>query len=311
MHTTAAVIACSLVIAASVLGVSVPSSWALIGLSTSIAIVGVPHGGLDHLTGRKLLADRLESRWPLVFFPLYLAVALLIVAGWFLLPLVTAVLFFVISAWHFGLEDDRSQLQSTVADNIASVAIGGMVIWIPMLTQTERVGSILQSIVPAGLSVSVHAIIGTAQAIACVLVPVATLVIARDAARGEMSRAVRNISFCVLFAVTDVLFSFGIYFCGWHSIRGLVRLAENHGLSPLQLASATAPLSLGAIGLAALGMWFWSSGQGVSEAASRTLFVALSAMAVPHLLLHGPITAVGMRSVLAGGESLETVKGTT
>ncbi len=121
----------------------------------------------------------------------------------------------------------------------------------------------------------------------------------------------RNTSFSVLFAVTDVLISFGIYFCGWHSIRGLVRLAKNHGMSPLQLASATAPLSLGAIGLAGLGMWFWSSGQGVSEATSRTVFVALSAMAVPHLLLHGPITEVVMKSVLAGGESLETVEGTT
>ena len=311
MHSTGVAIACSLVAAASVIGVSLPSSWALVGLSASIAIVGVPHGGLDHLTGRKLLANRLASMWPLVFFPAYLVVALLVVAGWFLLPLMTAVVFFVISAWHFGFEDDRSRLQSTIADNIASVAVGGLVIWIPMLTQAERVGSILQSIVPSGLSVSVSAIIGTSQAIACVLVPVAALVIARDVMRGRLSRALRNTSFSVLFAVTDVLISFGIYFCGWHSIRGLARLAKNHGMSPLKLASATAPLSLGAIGLAGLGMWFWSSGQGVSEATSRTVFVALSAMAVPHLLLHGPITEVVMKSVLAGGESLETVEGTT
>ena len=311
MHSTGVAIACSLVAAASVIGVSAPSSWTLFGLTASIAVVGVPHGGLDHLTGRKLLANRLPAIWPLVFFPGYLAVALLVVAGWFLLPLATAVIFFVISAWHFGLEDDRSRLQSKIIDSIGAVAIGGLVIWIPMLTQAERVGSILQSIVPSGLTVSVSAIIETGQAIACVLVPFAALVIARDALRGKLSRALRNTSFVVLFAVADVLISFGVYFCGWHSIRGLARLARDHGMNPLQLASATAPLSLVAIGLAGLGMWFWSSGQGVSEATSRTLFVALSAMAVPHLLLHGPITEVLMNSVLGGGESLETVEATT
>ena len=58
-------------------------------------------------------------------------------------------------------------------------------------------------------------------------------------------------------------------------------------------------------------MWFWSSGQGVSEATSRTVFVALSAMAVPHLLLHGPITEVVMKSACAGSESLEIVEATS
>lgn len=311
MHSTGVITACSLAAAASVIGVSVPASWTLFGLTASIAIFGVPHGGLDHLTGRKLLANRLPAIWPLVFFPGYLSVALLVVVGWFLLPLATAVLFFVISAWHFGLEDDRNRLKSKIIDSIGAAAIGGLVIWIPMLTQPERVGSILQSIVPSSLALSASAIIETSQAIACVLIPVAALVIARDAMRGELSRASRNTSFIVLFAVTDVLIGFGVYFCGWHSIRGLARLARDHEMNPLQLASATAPLSLVAIGLAVLGMWFWSSGHGVSEATSRTLFVALSAMAVPHVLLHGPITEVLMNSVLGCGESLETVEATT
>jgi Brp/Blh family beta-carotene 15,15'-monooxygenase len=99
-----------------------------------------------------------------------------------------------------------------------------------------------------------------------------------------------------MFAVSDILISFGIYFCSWHSVRGLARLAREHRKTPYELALVAAPLSFGAISLAALGMWIWSSGQPLPEALSRTLFVALSALAVPHLLLHGPITHVGIRS---------------
>ncbi len=311
MHSTGVAIACLLLAAASVIGFDVPSSWTLLGLTMSIALVGVPHGGLDHLTGRKLLSGRLPAMWPLVFFPAYLAAGLLVAAGWFLLPWTTAVSFFLISAWHFGLEDDRSRLPSKLADNIAAVAIGGLVIWIPVLTQADRVAAILQTLLSSGRVESISGIIETSRFISCILVPVAGIVIASDLAAGNYSRGLRNTSFLVLFALADVLLAFGIYFCGWHSIRGLARLAADHRMNLGQLAAATAPLTLGALGLAGLGMWFWSSGQGISQATSRTVFVALSALAVPHLLLHGPITDVCMRSQLAERDSLKTVEATT
>ncbi|MGI9474575.1 MAG: Brp/Blh family beta-carotene 15,15'-dioxygenase [Rubripirellula sp.] len=308
MHSTGVAIASLLMAAASVIGVNLSSLWILISLAVSVVLVGVPHGGLDHYAGRKLLGNRFPMTWGFVFFPAYLAVALLVVIGWFLLPFVTAITFFLISGWHFGLEDDRQRIQPGAMDNLAAVSVGGLVIWIPLLTQSERIASILKAIVPSSLYSSIPAIVGTSQAIAWVLIPIAAIVVARDLWTKNWTHAFRNISFAVLFAVADILISFGIYFCGWHSVRGLLRIARDHELSPMKLAVSAAPLSVGAVVLAGIGMWFWSSGQGFSDATSRTVFVALSAIAVPHLLLHGPITQIARRFGHVGGQPIETLE---
>ncbi|MEE2937637.1 MAG: Brp/Blh family beta-carotene 15,15'-dioxygenase [Planctomycetota bacterium] len=308
MHSTGVVIASLLVATASVFGVSPPRIWVLTGLAGSVAFVGVPHGGLDHLTGRKLLATRLPNTWAFIFFPAYLAVALIVVSGWFLMPFVTAVLFFATSAWHFGLEDDRLRFRHWLADHTAALAVGGLVIWIPMMLHSESVSSILEAIIPSNLGFSVSEIVNTTQLISYFLSPVATFVVAKDAWMGNWTRVLRNASLAMLFASADVLISFGIYFCGWHSIRGLTRLAKNYQKSGRQLAVATAPLSCGAIALGGLGMWFWSAGQGLSDSVDRTLFVALSAIAVPHLLLHGPITELVAKLGVREVESVDPVE---
>jgi hypothetical protein len=63
-----------------------------------VAILGVPHGGLDHWTGRRLLASRFRDSWWLMFFPGYLAVGVAVAASWFVFPLATVIGFFLLSA---------------------------------------------------------------------------------------------------------------------------------------------------------------------------------------------------------------------
>ena len=40
---------------------------------------------------------------------------------------------------------------------------------------------------------------------------------------------IRLASFAILFATANPLVSFGLYFCGWHSIRGLIHLHQQFG----------------------------------------------------------------------------------
>src|SRR6056297_752620 len=143
------VIAVSLIaVVASSFGPWDRSTGTLILLAIATVLIGVPHGGLDHLTGRALLKSCLPRTWPFIFFPVYLGIALVVAAGWFWLPTLTATGFFIISAWHFGLEDDRTSFSHRWADHLGAIALGGLVIWIPFLTQQSRVSSILQSILP-------------------------------------------------------------------------------------------------------------------------------------------------------------------
>lgn len=59
------------------------------------------------------------------------------------------------------------------------------------------------------------------------------------------------------------------------------------GESWFELAKSLAPLTAGAIVLIGLMTWLALAGTGWHETLIRATFVGLSAVAIPHLLLHG------------------------
>src|SRR6056297_2696862 len=99
-----------------------------------------------------------------------------------------------------------------------------------------------------------------------------------------------------MFAVADPLLTFLVYFFGWHSVRGLARLKQQTKTSWLELVRQLAPLTLATLTIGFAGWSLLIMNQQPSDAMLRTLFIGLSAIAVPHLILH---------SVKGMGESLQ------
>jgi Brp/Blh family beta-carotene 15,15'-monooxygenase len=80
-----------------------------------ILIIGVSHGSLDHIKGKKLLKlFNLKSTY--IFYIAYIFISALVIVTWMLLPSVTLIIFLIIASYHFGKEDtqfltnDRSYL---------------------------------------------------------------------------------------------------------------------------------------------------------------------------------------------------------
>jgi len=255
--------------------------WLIVGLAIAIAIIGVPHGGLDHWTGKAMLFDRFGDLWPLVFFPLYLAVAGIVVLGWVIAPWLTLVIFILMSAWHFGIEDG-------VHFDLDAVALGGLAIWVPSLFRATEMASLLNQIIPMESSRFAIAIMPTIQlmAILSLVYLVFRVLSPWDAYRLHIP--MHHFTLLPLFVFTPILLSFGIYFCGWHSIRGLSRLARQQNLPLASLIVSLVPMSLGALALVAIGGFWLSNQMSLDGKMVQTLFVGLSAIAVPHLILHHP-----------------------
>lgn len=293
MHNLIFCIVCTSVFTLVGLGFTMIPVVYVVALTISVCIVGVPHGGLDSLTGKRWLAPIVGGYWIWLFYSGYLVVGTLVVLGWLKEPLGTAILFFLVSAWHFGLEDNESQSEIDLWDHLAATASGGLVIWIPALCRPLEMQSILEWMLPGSMHTSGAEIVSTARLLSLIFVPIAIadhgFSNAKITARKipTESRLVRNLLLVVLFASTPILLSFGLYFCGWHSILGLAHLQKEHRVSKSGLLIAVLPLSLAAIVLAGAATWFWSSGRELSAELSRSLFIGLSAIAVPHLFLHG------------------------
>lgn len=268
----------------------------------AIASIGVPHGGLDHKTGRRLLGGYFPHSWCLIFFGGYLLVALVVAAGWFISPVFTLLTFFILSAWHFGREDQLGQeavtqfaehVPTNTFRHVVALATGGLVIWIPAIFRGAEMESLLQLILSSHASDIASLVVQSTQMIAIVALPVAAFDwIGKLRADSSRSLSYAMMATAIVAVVAPILLSFTVYFCGWHSVRGLARLRREEQLSIGQFAWQVAPLSiLAVLGIVAGGLWC-STQLGTSQLFAqesmllRMTFVGLSAIAVPHLFLH-------------------------
>ena len=284
----------------AVLSVGAPQLSVLIYVaSVLVATLGVPHGGLDHWTGRRLLASRFRDSWWMIFFPGYLLLSAVVVVAWLAFPLPAVIGFFLLSAWHFGREDQHRIAEksgdpraSEILEHVSAVALGGLVIWVPALVRPEEMIWMLRMIVPANYAEAAEQIVFFTRAIAVILSPIALVAFVWQLHRdGQDLNAWVPVATAAIAAFAPILVSFTTYFCLWHSILGLSRLRTQEGLTVPQFVASILPLSVMAVAGVIVAGWFfrqshWPSPIGTTSDSLQVLFIGLSAIAVPHLLLH-------------------------
>jgi len=266
-------------------------------LAVLVAVVGLPHGAADHRFARSRLEPILGLAWMPVFLVGYLVVAVAVVCGWFVAPAVTIVSFFLASAWHFGQEEPRFPIGPQTLRPVFRFARGGLVIWTPLVFHSREVATILGVAAPGGGGPAIDWATSLLTVCSWIMLAIAGAAWGlQGLAASKRTGLTRRILFAdnalvaslvVLFAVASPLVSFPVYFCAWHSARGLKRLRIELGESWPELARSLAPLTVGAIALVGLAAWLVLGGAGWNGTLIRATFIGLSAVAMPHLFLHG------------------------
>jgi len=269
-------------------------------LAALVAVVGLPHGAADHRFARPRLEPVLGMAWLPLFLAGYLAVAVAVVAGWLMAPAATILVFFLSSAWHFGQEEPRLPIGPRPLRPVFRFARGGLVIWTPLACRYGDVSEILALAAPGGSGPTLDRSMGLLRACSWIMLTIAVAawglqIVAAIKRRGRIRRALLTdnalvASLVALFAVASPLVSFPVYFCAWHSARGLRRLRIELGASWPELARSLAPLTVASIALIGAMAWLVLRGAGWNDTLVRATFVGLSAVAMPHLLLHGGIS---------------------
>lgn len=269
-------------------------------LAVLVAVIGLPHGAADQRFARPRLEPLLGSAWRVVFLGGYLAVAGAVALGWFLAPAATIVVFFLASAWHFGQEEPAFSAGCGSTDQpawIFRLARGGLVIWVPVAMQTEEVVRILSVTAPPGFGPGMRQAVDGLVACSWVMLAIAAVAWLRQALAAVTSRGRRRrilfldnlmlASLVIVFALANPIVGFVVYFCGWHSARGLKRLRRELGETWWQLATSLAPMTALAVGLIALVAGLALRAPTWNDTLIRATFVGLSGLAIPHLVLHG------------------------
>ena len=266
---------------------------AVLPVALAAIAIAMWHGAYDQVQAEVLLAPSLGRRWLPAFLVGYAALAALTGFGWWAAPMVSLLLFLLYSAWHFGTEPELwtpGPLAATVA-----LALGA----VPIVAACRWHGAAVVPILAAMLGRS-----PSAPARAAVLTmwlargcwPV-LLIAAFGIAFGLFGRAVRARAQLLLvlalqaalFVCCDPLLAFAAFFCFWHTPEHLVATSLPTAPGDSLRAELAHNLRTGFVPwLLSLGAVAMVFALGRREAASyrAEIFVVLSALTVPHMLLN-------------------------
>lgn len=261
-------------------------------LAVLVAVLGLPHGAVDHLEGRALLAHRAGRWWWLVFGALYVAAAAAVVAAWLAWPPGLLAGFLVLAAGHFGAEDvDADATAPGRPWRLLEVAVRGAIpVLGPVLFHPARTGELFAYLLPgttvAGVQAMLVPVAWGAPAVAGGLAVFA--VIAWAAGRRRTAGEVLALTAAVW--VLPPLLAFVVYFCVWHAPRHTLTVAAR--LSPrdarrglVHFGRTAWPLTLVTIAAGAAAWWALVSTVHAVPAVIATVFVGLAALTVPHVVL--------------------------
>ena len=71
-----------------------------------ILTIGVSHGALDHLKGKKLLSI-LNIKKFYIFYLIYTLMSLSVILIWTIVPAISLIVFLAFASFHFGKEDTQ------------------------------------------------------------------------------------------------------------------------------------------------------------------------------------------------------------
>jgi Brp/Blh family beta-carotene 15,15'-monooxygenase len=252
-----------------------PLIWQIIALGPLVALLGLPHGALDHRVASAL--------WPLitrrdhaVFIAGYIGLALAVVVLWIIAPGIALGAFLIYSALHFS-DDWRADVGLW-----QSLPLGISVIALPALVFQSDV-AVLFGFLIAEPTATLFAALLHKMAIAAIIASVLCLVVNLRAAPWV---AVEYALLVATALLTPPLIYFVIYFCLLHSPRHFLLTAGLLGLTPLQGLRAAWPILMATLAITALGAIVLAVFTPAFEPATvQIVFIGLAAVTVPHMLL--------------------------
>ena len=111
-----------------------------------ILIIGVSHGSLDHIKGKKLLKIYKKNNiiW---FYSVYILIAITIIIFWILIPSISLITFLIVASFHFGKEDTQFLInENSFINQFLFFLKGSLIILLPMYFHFEETVSIFKSL---------------------------------------------------------------------------------------------------------------------------------------------------------------------
>ena len=254
----------------------------------TILILGISHGSLDNIKGRKIL-KLFGYKSSLLFYFIYLMISFLIIILWLLLPNTTLFLFLIVAAFHFGKEDTVFTFKRKFfISEILFFLKGSSVIVAPLLFQRDATNIIFKAL---NFYVFESSVFNNRLLITLLFLSfLSSLYISNKKTIDLKALMIMDfLSLIILnFFLTPVL-AFTLYFCFLHSLRHSITLIfeldKNFKSGLKKFISRAIPLTFVTGIVFLIAIYFLNNFYKLDEAIYKVIFIGFASLTFPHILL--------------------------
>ncbi|MDA9725439.1 Brp/Blh family beta-carotene 15,15'-dioxygenase [Candidatus Pelagibacter sp.] len=259
-----------------------------------ILILGVSHGSLDHIKGKRLLKlFNIKSNY--VFYITYILISALVIVTWILLPSITLIIFLIIASYHFGKEDTQFLINDkSYFTQILYFFKGFLIILAPLYFHFQETISIFKLLlIDNEAFYSSLNFIETNNVIQIGIICSTLSSIFLFLKNFEIKKFVVFLdyfSILILNYYLSPLVAFTAYFCFLHSIRHSISLAID--LDPNSLVNGfrlfvkkALPLTILTAVFSFITLYLLGYSNNLNSAILKIIFIGLASLTFPHILL--------------------------
>jgi len=259
-----------------------------------ILTIGVSHGSLDHVKGKKLFNILNISKISIFYFS-YILIAILVIILWIIIPFISLMCFLLVASYHFGKEDTQFLMnENSYFNQLLFFLKGLLIIAAPMFFHFDETIIIFKL-----LLVDNEIFYSTLEFIEVnKIVPIAIILSSLSGIclllrKFEIKKFIIFLdyfSILVLNYYLTPLVAFTIYFCFLHSIRHSITLIyeidKNDFKNGLKIFGQKAlPLTVLTAIFCLIGLYLLNNNYDFNSSILKIIFIGLASLTFPHILL--------------------------
>ena len=259
-----------------------------------ILSIGISHGSLDNLKGRKLFQIFKVKKF-YVFYLAYILIAIIVIILWILIPYVSLIIFLTVASYHFGKEDTQFLIvENSYYNQFLFLLKGSLIVFAPMYFHFNETISIFKLLFIENENFYNFLDLIESKKILLYCIILSTLanilLFTKNFELKKFTIFLDYFSIIIINYYFSPLVAFTIYFCFLHSVRHSISLMSELDRDDLGngfkiFVKKALPLTIITAIFCAIGLYLLNNTYNLESSILKIIFIGLASLTFPHILL--------------------------
>ncbi len=259
-----------------------------------ILSIGISHGSLDNLKGRKLFQIFKVKKF-YIFYLAYILIAIIVIILWILIPYVSLIIFLTFASYHFGKEDTQFLIvENSYYNQFLFLLKGSLIIFAPMYFHFNETISIFKLLFIENENFyNILDLIESKKILLyCIILSTLAniLLFTKNFELKKFTIFLDYFSIIIINYYFSPLVAFTIYFCFLHSVRHSISLMSELDRDDLGngfkiFVKKALPLTIITAIFCAIGLYLLNNTYNLESSILKIIFIGLASLTFPHILL--------------------------